>query len=156
MRRLFRSPRLENVEGVAQMLNAEGIETYISQARSYKGHRRGTFSYLQSARDGEDTWPAVWVVHAEDQPRARQLLRNAGLLSSTRPDATPDVEVRRPTPARTHWMLRVRLLLLAAIVGLSIFIVRQLSTRPAPAPVTVPVIIGSTEQAPETAASLRG
>lgn len=155
MRQIFRSPRLENVEGVAQMLDAEGIETWISQARSYKGGRRGTFSYLQSAREGEDAWPAVWIVRAEDQPRARQLLRDAGLLSSTRPDAPPEVQVRRPAPTRTNWTLRVRLLVLAAIFGLSILILRQVLTRPARPPVTVPVIIGGIHVVPDTIASTR-
>ena len=29
--------------------------------------------------------PSVWVMRAEDQPRARELLREAGLLATTRP-----------------------------------------------------------------------
>lgn len=34
MRQVFSSARLENVEGVARLLNEQGIETYISQSRS--------------------------------------------------------------------------------------------------------------------------
>src|SRR3546814_17302854 len=83
MRQVFSSPRLENVEGVARLLNDEGIETWVSQARGYKGQRRTTFSYAQSARADTSQWPAVWIVRAEDQPRARALLREVGLLTAT-------------------------------------------------------------------------
>src|SRR3546814_19451449 len=40
-----------------------------------KGQRRSTFSYAQSARADTSQWPAVWIVRAEDQPRASALLR---------------------------------------------------------------------------------
>lgn len=41
-----------------------------------------TFSYDQ--RKASVVVPAVWIVNAEDQPRGRQLLRDMGLLESTR------------------------------------------------------------------------
>ena len=40
MRQVFRSPRLENVEGVKALLEEHGIATYLSGGRSYKGSRR--------------------------------------------------------------------------------------------------------------------
>jgi hypothetical protein len=81
MRQVFASPRLENVEGIAQFLEAQGIEVRITHGRSYKGGWGGRRTY----RDSEGgPLPAVWVVKSEDQPRARQLLREAGLLDSTR------------------------------------------------------------------------
>ena len=82
MRQVFSSPRLENVERVAALLNDAGIETRITHARSYKGGLRGNFSYRDHVRT--DPIPAVWVVKSEDQPAAREILRNAGLLDSTR------------------------------------------------------------------------
>ena len=45
MRQVFTSPRLENVEEVAAMLRAEGIEVRITNDRSYPGQRRSHFSY---------------------------------------------------------------------------------------------------------------
>ena len=81
MRKVFSSQRLENVEGVAKLLRDAGIEIRISDGRSYKGNRRGTFSY--GDRDSAPT-PAVWVVRSEQQIAARELLREAGLLDSTR------------------------------------------------------------------------
>ena len=44
MRQIFTSQRLETVEGVARLLEDAGIAVYISQARSYRGRRRGQFS----------------------------------------------------------------------------------------------------------------
>ena len=82
MRRIFASPRLENVEGVARLLEEHGIEVRITDGRSYRGAIRGNFSYRDDAREGPE--PAVWIVNAEDQPRARELMRGAGLLDSTR------------------------------------------------------------------------
>ena len=59
-----------------------GIEVKITEARSYRGNRRSSFSYRD--RGDAASHPAVWIVRAEDQPRGRQLLRDAGLLDSSR------------------------------------------------------------------------
>lgn len=79
MRQVFSSARLENAEAVARMLEAEGIEARVENGRSFRSTIRG-FSY----RDGADNGPrpTVWVIRSEDQPRARQLLRDAGLLDA--------------------------------------------------------------------------
>ena len=79
MRQVFSSPRLENVERVAELLRAEAIEVRIVNGRSYKGSRRSNFSYREGASGPR---PSVWVVRAEDQTRARALLREAGLLQN--------------------------------------------------------------------------
>ena len=80
MRQVFSSARLENVEAVAKLLADEGIEVRIENGRTFRSAIRGNFSY----RDGDagGTKPAVWVVRSDDQPRARQLLRDAGLLDA--------------------------------------------------------------------------
>ena len=119
MRQVFTSQRLENVEGVAALLRAEGIEVRIANGRSYKGNRRGTFKYSAPATGAQ---PAVWVIRSEDQPRARAMLREAGLLASTRPTATttgtlppePTEATAAPDPQRRA--MRIKLGLLVAIV----------------------------------------
>lgn len=115
MRRIFASPRLENVEGVARLLEGHGIEVRITDGRSYRGAIRGNFSYRDAAREGPE--PAVWIVNAEDQPRARELMREAGLLDSTRtpldsylPQNDDDAEAK---PRKRSG--RLKLLLLAGI-----------------------------------------
>lgn len=124
MRQIFSSQRLENVEGVARLLNENGIETYISDGRSYKGNRRGGFSY--SAGRGAGSTPGVWVVKAEDQTRARELLREAGLLESSRSKTSylslPETFERERKAAGTDWGLRIKLILLAGIVGMGLMI----------------------------------
>ena len=82
MRRIFTSPRLENVERVAALLKEHGVEARITNGRSYKGNRRGNFSYRDDTRT--DPQPAVWIVRPDDQPKARSLMREAGLLDSGR------------------------------------------------------------------------
>lgn len=118
MRQVFTSQRLENVEGVAELLRAEGIEVRIANGRSYKGNRRGTFKYSAPATGAQ---PAVWVIRSEDQPRARAMLREAGLLAPTRPDvlrgtvpSAPAEAAPAPDPQRRA--MRIKLGLLVAIV----------------------------------------
>lgn len=82
MRRIFTSPRLENVELVAALLKEHGVEARITNGRSYKGNRRGNFSYRDDTRT--EAQPAVWIVRPDDQPKARELMREAGLLDSAR------------------------------------------------------------------------
>lgn len=121
MRQVFTSPRLENVEAVAGLLRADGIEVRITNDRSYRGNRRSNFSY----RDQEEPaapQPAVWIVNADEQPRARQLLREAGLLDSSR-DGTSSylplsaLKDAMPDPhAKTKRKMYTKLGLLVAIL----------------------------------------
>lgn len=116
MRQMFTSPRLENVERVAQLLNEAGIQTRITNGRSYKGSHRGGFSYRESERSGQQ--PAVWVIVSEDQPRARDILRDAGLLETTRAAQAPTFrapEIKTPAPAQKR-VLSLKLGFLVAIV----------------------------------------
>jgi hypothetical protein len=127
MRSVFTSPRLENVEAVAKMLEEAGIEVRISQDRSYKGNRRRPFSYRDSSNTEPN--PQVWVIKAEDQPKARAMLREAGLIDSTRPEFSLSHSYLPPSPTQTvapkrdrraMLVLRMRLLLLGIIVLVTI------------------------------------
>ncbi len=117
MRQVFTSPRLENVEAVDRMLSQAGIATRVTQRRSYKeGSLRRNFSYREGGNPDPD--PAVWVLQAEDLVRARELLRQGGLLDSTRPDSylpqPPNAQPkrRRSGPAMA---MRIRMVLLGLI-----------------------------------------
>ena len=129
MRQVFTSPRLENVEGIAKMLRDEGIEVRITHGRSYKGAIRGNFNYRDSLRKGPQ--PAVWVVKSEDQPRAREMLRSAGLLESTRTPGTesflaPTIHdasaSKSATPQQRAFRIKIALL-----IGISVALVLALS-----------------------------
>ena len=84
MRQVFSSIRLETVEGVAKLLRDAGIQVRITNGRSYKGARRSTFSYRDPDTGPQ---PTLWIVSPDDQPRARELLRAAGLFDSSKPGA---------------------------------------------------------------------
>ena len=122
MRKVFSSLRLENVEAVAQLLRDAGIEVRITDGRSYKGKMRSRASYSdQSAVE-----PAVWTVHSEDHIRARDVLRENGLLESTRPTDSfqplsfrHDEAVVQKSPAQKR-MFRFKMVLLA---GMAVIIV---------------------------------
>ncbi|TAN06363.1 MAG: hypothetical protein EPN38_08935 [Rhodanobacteraceae bacterium] len=82
MRRIYSSPRIENVERLVSVMAEHGIATRVTNRRVYEGSSYGRFSY---ARPGHsDDWPAVWVQHANDHTRARELMREIGIEPATR------------------------------------------------------------------------
>jgi hypothetical protein len=130
VRQVFSSARLENVEGIAKMLEEHGIEVRITHGRSYKGGWGGRRTYRDEERGGP--LPAVWVIKSEDQPLARQLLRDAGLLDSTRggsdsylPDSSMHGagagggEARVATPTRRAFRYKIGLLI-AIVVAVAL------------------------------------
>jgi len=155
MRQVFTSARLENVEHVAKLLEDAGIEVRISNGRSYKGAIRGDFTYRDDARG---QMPSVWIVQSEDQPRARTMLREAGLMDSSRnaPDSylamsfrgtNPDPHVRNDAQRRAFRIKLGLLVVIAAIVALAFMTMHGPSTSvPAgsakPAAVATAVIPG--------------
>jgi hypothetical protein len=128
MRQVFTSPRLENAERVAQLLREAGIEVRLQHGRSYRGGLRGNFSYRDHART--EPQPVVWVVRSEDQPKARALLREQGLLDSTRSDTgyrlpafSSEEPLARDDPGRRRaFRLKMGLLLvIVLVIGLAFF-----------------------------------
>jgi hypothetical protein len=82
MRRIYSSPRIENVERLVAVMAEHGIATKVTNLRVYDGKSYRRFSY---ARPGNsDNWPSVWVKHASDHTRARQLMRDIGIEPVTR------------------------------------------------------------------------
>ncbi|MGD9583074.1 MAG: hypothetical protein AB7V26_05295 [Lysobacterales bacterium] len=133
MRQVFSSPRLENVDGVEAFLHQHGIATHVSNRDKLRRDRFRRPSYSQPA--STSSWPAVWVLQAEDLPRARQLLRDAGLMGSTRPDVAPgyNLSPRRevesiPTAAR------IRRILLALVLLSTGYFLWTTQSRPPPPP----------------------
>lgn len=152
MRQVFTSPRLENVEEVAAMLRAEGIEVRITNDRSYRGQRRSHFSYRVD-EEAPAPKPAVWIINADEQPRARQLLREAGLLDSSREGASSylplsalndEISLAQAKKAKRKVWIRVGLLLVILVaIGFTFFGTRT------PAP-TVPTLVAA-KPAPQPA-----
>jgi hypothetical protein len=118
MRQFFTSPRLENVERVEQMFEEAGIQTRVTDRATWNRATKRDFSYTD--RRSTTRWPAVWVVKADDYSRARQMLREIGLMDSTRDVAPSYVPDEAPPPLaadpRARAVNRTRLLLLVAVV----------------------------------------
>lgn len=158
MRQVFTSARLENVERVARFLEDAGIEVRITNGRSYKGAIHGNFTY----RDDDKKKPAVWIIRSEDQPVARAMLRDAGLMDSSRnaPDSylamsfrgtNPDPGGRSDAQRRASRIKLGLLVVIAAIIALAFLTLGDpsattqtaapppASTGPAAVATTVPV-----------------
>ena len=108
---------MENVERVVAILAEAGIETSVTNRRTWAGHDFRGPTY--SGKQDPGTWPQVWVVKAEDQPRARALLREAGVEPATRFAA--ELAQWRSSRDGQHgakWRTYLRLALLAIIIVL--------------------------------------
>ncbi|MHC9086496.1 hypothetical protein ACYX7E_15910 [Luteimonas sp. RIT-PG2_3] len=134
MRQVFSSARLENVEAVARMLEAEQIEIRIENGRSFRSAIRGNFSY----RDNNAPRPAVWVIRSEDQPRARQLMREAGLLQATSRSESflpSELQFREPDKAdlgrKRGARMRYGLLVVIALIAAAVLVTSNRDEAPA-------------------------
>jgi hypothetical protein len=106
---------VENVERIVALLGESGIETRVTNHRSWAGRDYRRSSY--SARTDSSEWPQVWVVKAEDQPRARALLREAGIAPAVRfADELARSREPRSESRRASLGMYIRLGLLGIIV----------------------------------------
>ena len=151
MRQIFSSQRVETVEGVAELLREHGIEVKVTNGRSYKTRRRGQFSYTELGN--ANAYPAVWIVRADDQPRAREILRDARLLDTTRRDHPTAEFAFRDTLEQGSggrgWAWRIRIGLLVVIAGVALVI--GLRHRGAPAPAATPAPAAAPQAQPQPA-----
>ncbi|HET9034043.1 MAG TPA: hypothetical protein VFN25_14210 [Dokdonella sp.] len=116
MRQIYTSPRYENVERVVALLNQADIQTTVRNRRDWQGGQWKRFSYTE--RGESESWAQVWVTHSNDQTRAREILREAGLEPATR-FADELAAARSPSDPRRHKAnsMRIRMILLALIGG---------------------------------------
>ena len=131
MRQVFTSPRLENVEGVAQMLRDAGIGIKVTDSRSYKQVSRREFSYVPSQQTKQGAQPAVWVVNAEDYKRARDLLVEGGLLDEAKTSVSYLPEQlqfkEQPTVPSGQRIGRMRLVLLFVVGAMAFWTILRLT-----------------------------
>ena len=120
MRQIFSSPRISNVERLEKVLEDAGIQTRFTNRSSFLTGRPH-FGY--SERGNESQWPTLWVVQADDYGRARQILRESGLLEATR-DTSYFGDLPEPsapaTPAQRA--SRVKLVIFAVTMALAILV----------------------------------
>jgi hypothetical protein len=118
MRQVFTSTRLQNVEQLAEIMREHGIDTKITDGRSFKGNSRREFSY-SSKEEKRDAQPALWVIKPDDYKRARELLHEAGLLDNSEKQSYLPENLQFKEPAATNnpqaRALKIKLVLLGII-----------------------------------------
>lgn len=139
MRFVYSNVRLETAEGVVELLRENGIETIMRNGRGYKGTRRSNFSY----RREYEAVPEVWVVNNDDQVRARQILRDAQLIDTTRDRHSYLVELderanKTKSSQRKGMWIRMAilggLLLIMAFVGVQKYMASKAPPQPLAGP----------------------
>jgi hypothetical protein len=121
MRQIYTSPRMENIQRVVALMAEQGIETSITNRRAYQGADWKRFSYAE--KGDRDAWPQISVVRSEDQTRARQILRDAGLEPATRfADELAASRGAGDVTRHRRASRQVKLVVLALIVGVAILI----------------------------------
>jgi hypothetical protein len=123
MRRIYASPRMENIDRLVAVMAEHGIATKVTNRRAYAGSTYRRFSY---ARPGHsENWPAVWVKHASDHTRARKLMRDIGIEPVTRYAEELAAYRARKAGGRndpSHIAARVRTAILVAVcVAIAIY-----------------------------------
>ena len=123
MRMLFTSTRLENVELVQNLFVEAGIATKVIGGRSYKNYSRREFSYNENKAVAAEQQPQLWVLHADDYRKAREILLEQGLLETQQKQSfLPESAKQKPQPANTIEKLnKTRMLLLAITMALIIY-----------------------------------
>ncbi len=113
---------MENVQRVVDLMAAHGIETSVQNPRGYRGADWKRFSYSRPSDRG--SWPRVSIVRAENLTQARRLLREAGIEPATR--FAEELAASRQAGdmrGQQRTSKRVKLVILALIVGVCILIV---------------------------------
>lgn len=116
MRQIYTSPRNENIDRVVALLAEAGIQTSVTNRSNYAGHDFKGPSY--TAKVDSSAWPQVWIVHSEDQTRARAMLREIGVEPPTRfaaELAETQAKQKSVVQRRGKMAWNVRTLLLVAI-----------------------------------------
>ncbi|MGP1665918.1 MAG: hypothetical protein ACTS5I_08435 [Rhodanobacter sp.] len=114
---MYTSPRAENIDRVVALFAEHGIVSSVTNRSNYNRSSYQRFSYAQP-RESRDSWPQVWITHADDYTRARVLLRELGIDPVIR-HAEELAEARNPTPGtrRRYTVARVRRIVLLLIIA---------------------------------------
>lgn len=117
MRQLYTSPHQNNIDRLVALLGENGIACSLQNVSRWNKPGYQRFSYIQQ-REKRDQWPQVWVTHAEDYTRARELLKQIGIEPVIR-HAEALAEARNPSPVarRQSVVTRVRRIVLLAVAG---------------------------------------
>ena len=121
MRLLYTSPRHDNIERVCMLMTEHGIATRIVDRSNWNRPAYRRFSY-QSRHGQRDSWPQVWVLHAEDYTRSRALLSTLGIESKG--FFADDLErACDPVMQRQYVSVRARRIVLLAVAATLLMVI---------------------------------
>lgn len=117
MRQLYTSPHQVNIDRLVTLLQEQGIECSVQNVSRWNRRAYQRFSYQQQ-RENREQWPQVWVTHADDYTRARELLKQIGIEPTVR-HGEALAEARNPSPEtrRRDVVTRARRIVLLAVGG---------------------------------------
>lgn len=117
MRQIYTSPRQENIDSVVALMAEHGIRATVSNRSNYNRQSWQRHSYSPRRQD-RSRWPQVWITHADDYSKARELLMGLGIEPVVR-HGEELAAARNPTPAdrRAHTVTRVRRIVLLAVLA---------------------------------------
>ncbi|KAG9549073.1 hypothetical protein KCV01_g23647, partial [Aureobasidium melanogenum] len=123
MRQIYTSPRQDNIDRIVALLDEHEIATTVTNRSSWNRPTYQRFSYSQR-NDNRESWPQVWVKHADDFPRARALLKDIGIEPVVRFQEELQLH-RKPSfqPPAQRTAARVRLMVLAIVAGVMLVVV---------------------------------
>ena len=117
MRQLYTSPHHANIDRLVALLRERGVECTVQNISRWNKRAHQRFSYQQQ-RESREQWPQVWVTHADDYTRARELLKEIGLEPVIRHgDALAEARAPSPVAQRRGTVTRVRRIVLLAVAG---------------------------------------
>lgn len=124
MQIIYSTPRLENAERIASLLEAGGVAVRLLYGPHF---RRNTWKGANYPSTETGKWPRVMVLNNGDMPRGREILREAGILPPTAFDrlagGAPDAPVftRTPpppsNPISAARIVRISLIIAVLVVG---------------------------------------
>ncbi|KJV30909.1 DUF2007 domain-containing protein [Luteibacter yeojuensis] len=123
MRQIYTTPRQDNIDRVVALLGEHGIETTVTNRTSFNRPTYQRFSYSERNTD-RSAWPQVWVKHADDFTKARELLKGIGIEPVVRFQEELRVH-RAPSfhPPQQRTAARFRLMALAIVAGVMLVVV---------------------------------
>jgi len=125
---IYTTPRLENAERVAALLDQAGVGNRVLYGPHHKKQPAWRATNYRQATD-PGNWPRVMVLNNGDLPQARGVLREAGLMAPATydraDDSNPSVDyvlAPRPDGPRRSWLTpgRVRTVLILTVLVLAL------------------------------------
>jgi len=118
MRKLYTSPRNDNIDRVVALMDARGIATKVTNRSRYDHTTWKRFSYV-SRYERRSEWPEVWVVHPDDYKAAHLAFKELGLepLIARAPELTLARDTS-PEARRKGAVARARRIALVAVLAM--------------------------------------